>query len=116
MTSELRRAKRRALGQPVTVLDTMTEAMAGRLANLSSTGMLLITHLPLMDDALFQFRFTLTEPDGHERTIELGAHQLWSDSGPVPGQFWAGFRFIDLDPEDAAFLQAWVEEPGARYA
>lgn len=114
--TEHRRAKRRTLGQAVSVTDTMTEAVVGRLANLSPTGMLMITHLPLMDDALFQFRFMLNEHDGHDRMIELGAHQLWSDTGPAPGQFWAGFRFIDLDPEDAAFLQAWVEEPGSRYA
>lgn len=114
--TDSRRAKRRVVGQMVQVTDSMTEAVVGRIANLSHGGMLLITHLPLMDDALFQFRFSLTDVAGIERHIELGAHQLWSDSGPVPGQFWAGFRFIDVEPGDAEFLEAWVEAPGSQYA
>lgn len=115
MNSESRRAKRREVGRSVEVTDAMTEAVVGRLGNLSQTGMLMIAHLPMMDDALFQLKFSLPEDGGFDREIEVGAHHLWTEPGPAPGQFWAGFRFIDMDPKDSEFLQGWVEAPGSRH-
>lgn len=117
MNAEYRRAKRRRAVETIEVVDTMTEQVVGRIGNVSETGMMMLATLHLMDDALFQFRFTL--PDsvgrGRGRSIEVGSHQLWSDAANVPGQFWAGFRFIDISPDDAAQLRAWIEQPGGQY-
>ena len=44
---------------PSLVTDTMTERVVGRIGNLSETGMLLIASAPLVEDALYQFRFLL---------------------------------------------------------
>lgn len=116
MSSENRRAKRRQVSQTVEVVDMMAEATVARIANLSPGGMLVIASVPMIDDALYQFRFNLSGPDGRERAIDVGAHQLWSDAGSATGQSWAGFRFIDISARDAEFLQGWVEAPGSRYA
>lgn len=115
MSADNRRAKRRQISQTVEVVDAMTEASIGRIVNLSPGGMLMIANTQMMDDALFQFRFVLTDAAGHDRAIDVGAHQLWSDGAGAPGQLWAGFRFIDVRPDDAAFLAQWVEAPGSRH-
>ena len=115
MNTEYRRAKRRKVGFDVDVTDTMTGEVVGKLSNLSETGMLLILGQPLTSDALYQFRFTLVDDAGQERSIELGAHELWSDEAAAPGQVWTGFRFIDVAPEDVAFIRGWVDAPGSQY-
>ncbi len=115
MSSEYRRARRRKVEEGIDVLDTMTEQVIGHLSDLSETGMLLILHHPLVSDALYQLRFALTDADGREHSVELGAHELWSDPAAAPGQVWTGFRFIDVAARDQQFLRAWVAAPGAQH-
>ncbi len=112
--NEYRRAKRRKVGN-IDVLDTMTGHLIGKLSNLSETGMLLILGEPITSDALFQLRFTLNDESGKSRQVEIGAHELWSDEAAAPGQVWTGFRFIDVAPEDVAFIREWVDAPGSQY-
>ncbi|MCX7033950.1 MAG: PilZ domain-containing protein [Arenimonas sp.] len=112
--NEYRRAKRRKVGN-IDVVDTMTSRVIGKLSNLSETGMLLILGEAVISDALFQLRFTLTASDGSQRSVDVGAHELWSDEAAAPGQVWTGFRFIDVAPEDVAFIREWVDAPGSQY-
>ena len=113
--SEFRRAKRRKVDDSIDVLDTMTDVVVGHLSDLSETGMLLIAHQPLVTDALYQFRFKLTDEKGHEHPVLVGAHELWSDQAGAPGQAWTGFRFIDISGDDLNFIRAWVAAPGSKH-
>lgn len=113
--NEYRRARRRRCVETIEVFDTMTEHTVGTIGNLSESGMLMLSSKRLYDDALFQFRFQLTDANGRRHTIEVGAHQLWSDAANQPGQNWAGFRFIDIGPNDATTLRAWIDQPGGQY-
>lgn len=112
--NEYRRAKRRKVGN-IDVVDTMTSQVIGKLSNLSETGMLLILGEAVISDALFQLRFTLADNNGNSRSVDVGAHELWSDEAAAPGQVWTGFRFIDVGPEDVAFIREWVDAPGSQY-
>lgn len=113
--NEYRRSKRRRAPETIEVFDVMAEQVVGRIGNLSDSGMLALTTVPLMDDALYQLRFRLLDLNGRPRQIEVGAHQLWSDAANVDGHYWAGFRFIDIGHDDAACLREWIEEPGGEY-
>ena len=113
--SEFRRAKRRKVGYNVEIFDLMTEEVIGRLSNLSETGMLVIARHRLASDALFQLRMRLPDAVGVERTVDLGAHELWSDEAAAPGQVWTGFRFIDISGDDLNFIRAWVAAPGSKH-
>lgn len=115
MSSEFRRAKRRKVDERVEVTDAMTERVVGHLSDLSETGMLLIANQPMTSDALYQLRFRLVDGNRHERVIEVGVHELWSDQAAAPGQVWTGFRFIDLSPTDLLFLRGWVAAPGSEH-
>jgi len=114
MINEFRRARRRKAPGTILVVDAMTERVVGRVGNLSESGMLLMAGAPLVDDALYQFRFSLPLGDG-ETTVEVGAHLLWQDQASAPGQAWAGFRFIGVNAEQATLLRAWIDAPGSRY-
>lgn len=113
--TDYRRAKRKRAQEAIEVVDTMTERTIGRIGNISETGMMLFATVSLPDDALFQLSFQLPEEHGGSRPIDIGAHHLWTDAANMPGQFWAGFRFIDISPDDAARLRAWIDQPGGQY-
>jgi c-di-GMP-binding flagellar brake protein YcgR len=111
MGAEHRRARRKRVTDFVQVVDTMTDEVVGRVGDLSTTGMMMLTQRPLVDDALYQFRFHLADGRGRARAIEVGAHELWAT--PVAGedQYLCGFRFIDVSPEDETLLGHWVDSP-----
>ncbi len=105
MGSESRRMPRRTVAGLIDVVDTLAEESIGYLGNLSVGGMLLIARAPLVEDALYQLRFTL--PDS-ERGIEVGAHVLWRDDASAPGQSWVGLRFLGLSPDATRQLREWI--------
>ena len=110
--NEYRRKRRRNPDSMVEVHDVMTEALVGRIGNISETGMLIHADITLVDDALYQFRFALHDADGGKHAYEVGAHHRWSDAAGTPGQFWTGIRFIDVSPDDMQHLRRWVQLPG----
>ncbi len=99
---------RRAVDGPIDVVDTMTEETVGQPRNLSVGGMLLMASKRLVEDALYQFRFTL--PDGEGDAIEVGAHVLWRDDVSAPGHSWVGVRFLGLAPDATRRLREWIEQ------
>ncbi|HZH44599.1 MAG TPA: PilZ domain-containing protein [Lysobacter sp.] len=113
---EYRRAPRRKVNGTVLVTDTMTDQVVGQIGNLSETGMLLIASTPLVEDALYQFRFALPTPGVADTTVEVGAHLLWWAETHADDQWWAGFRFIGIGSDQLAKLLAWLSAPGGEYA
>ena len=114
---EHRRSRRRRVQTSIEVVDVMAEQPIGYLGNLSVDGMLLVSRRALPEDALFQFAFTLPRGAGLlPRRIEIGVHEQWSEPASSPGQHWAGFRIIDIAPEDLKALDDWVSSPGGQFA
>ena len=115
MINEFRRARRRKVADTILVTDTMTDSIVGRIGNLSETGMLLMASAPLVEDALYQFRFLLPDASGLDTPVEVGVHLLWLDRASAPGQAWTGFRFIALAEEQAQRMRNWIDAPGSQY-
>ena len=110
MSAENRRSKRRAVEHVVQVTNTMTETPMGRIGNLSIDGLMLISNVAVREDALYQVSFPFPPGSGApQRTVEIGIHEQWSEAANVPGQYWAGFRIIDIAPADRAALKAWID-------
>lgn len=114
MMHEFRRARRRKASDTILVTDAMTERTIGRIGNLSETGMLLMLDAPLVDDALYQLRFTLRDGAGGQQ-VDVGAHLLWMDRASAPAQVWAGFRFIAVSEAQSRRLRSWIDAPGSHY-
>ncbi len=106
-----RRAERKRASGVIQVINAITGETMGRIGNLSSSGLMLISQQALREDALYQLGFQLPHSDGRAHTMEIGVHEQWSEQAAVPGQYWAGFRIIDLSPDDASALQAWLARP-----
>ena len=91
------------------VQNAITGVPLGRLGNVSSTGMMLIAQQPLVDDALYQVQFALPDRRGVPQLVELGIHEQWNAPASIPGQFWAGFRIIDVGQREQKVLDEWLE-------
>lgn len=108
MISEARRAQRRNAQEPMAVLDALIEKTIGRVGNISETGMLLVAHAPLLEDAIYQLRFDLIYGSGRAIPLELGAHLLWMGNANTPGQSWAGLRFLSIGESQQRVLRSWI--------
>ncbi len=106
---ENRRSRRKRAPDNIEVTNSLTGEVVGFVGNLSVDGMLLIANRKLPDNALFQFSFALPDAAGAPRSIEVGVHEQWSEPAKTTGQYWSGFRIIDIAPDDRSLLSAWVE-------
>jgi hypothetical protein len=114
--NEHRRSQRKRAHHAIQVANAITGQQIGHVGNLSTDGMLLISSRRLPEDALFQFSFHL--PSGataQMHQLEVGMHEQWCETANVPGQFWSGFRIIDISPEDYNVLYDWVMSPGGQF-
>lgn len=109
---EHRRSPRRNPDVPVVVTNVITGEEIGQIGNISADGMMLIANRALVADALYQFSFALPDGRGRHLTIEIGAHEQWSERAQTPGQHWAGFRIIAITPDDLAALTHWISPEG----
>jgi hypothetical protein len=113
---EHRRSQRKRANHAIQVSNAVTGQPIGNIGNLSVDGMLMISARQLPEDALFQFVFRL--PSGataQMHQLEIGVHEQWCEQANLPGQYWSGFRIIDISPEDYAVLYDWVMSPGGQF-
>lgn len=104
-----RRAPRFPVQDTLPVNDIITESNLGHIGNLSSNGMMLITRHEPHDEAIYQLQTYLPGPSGGPgRQVQFGVQEQWHEPAGVPGQYWAGFRIIAIDPVDARALDAWL--------
>lgn len=113
--AEYRRSRRRRVEERVDVVDSMTETVLGQLGNISDSGLLLLSGVPLAEDCLYQLRFTLPDVYGLPVPFEIGTHLLWSNAANTPGQAWLGFRFLSMEDGLLDRLRDWIDAPGASY-
>ena len=113
---EHRRSRRRRAPHQIQVYNAITDEAIGRIGNLSVDGMLLISNRSVPEDALFQLAFVLPCTGGRPRRIEIGVHEQWTEACSYPGQYWAGFRIIDIGPDDYRALSDWVGNPVSPFA
>ncbi|MGH8190739.1 MAG: PilZ domain-containing protein [Rhodanobacteraceae bacterium] len=109
MNDERRSASRKPSTAAIEVTDTISGETIGRVGNLSRTGMLLICHRPLNDNALYQLRFRLPDPFGAQSEIETGVHTMWTEQASTDGYQWSGLRIISISGRSAASLDKWLE-------
>lgn len=109
MSSEQRRSKRKHVDSFIQVVNAMTGEVIGRVGNLSVDGIMIMSSVAPADDGLYQFSFHLPDGHGHAVTLEVGVHEQWYEPANAPGQYWAGFRIIDIAPKDFETLRTYVD-------
>lgn len=115
MNDERRSAPRIPSTVPIEVTDSISGENIGRVGNLSRNGLMLICHLPLNDNALYQLRFRLPDMDlrGSQAEIETGVHTMWTEQAATNGYQWSGLRIISISGSAAKSLDRWLEQSAA---
>lgn len=110
--NQRRAARKRAPGNAV-VTDVIRDEPIGHLANLSSTGMLLITSQAPRSEALYQVSIALPATGRalvQSQPIEARIQEQWHEHAASSGQIWAGYRIIAITDVDAARLESWLAQ------
>lgn len=106
--AEHRRTQRKPVHNIVPVVNAITGEVIGRIGNLSINGMMLVANQPLPERASFQCTFHLPGANDKVYKIELGLREQWGETSRVLGQYWTGFRIIDIAPQHYNALYDWL--------
>ena len=87
------------------VYDQHSESYLGRVADLSSEGLMLCSMTPHAAETLVQCKLTGEGVD----EVRFTADCLWTREGAAGQPSWAGYHIIDIDALNAQKLQAILE-------
>ena len=110
--SEERRIAKRVDTQPGTimVLDRINQFNMGTIANISSTGFMLVTEHFIDTDSVFQLNLGCADLDV---SVDIGAICLWTSEASSAASYWSGFHIIDISDTAQADLNILVQKISA---
>jgi c-di-GMP-binding flagellar brake protein YcgR len=97
---EKRKLKRRQLIYYLKVMDGKTNQLLGRLADITSEGLMLISEKTIETERNFHLDLLLPTGMRGGRMINIEARSLWSKRDVNPDLIDTGFRFIKISPQD----------------
>ncbi len=101
-----RRIERHQLPYFLKVFNRHTDKPMGYLGNVSSTGLMLISQLPLLVGPEFALQIKVPAHDGSLQLIDLDAHCMWCREDATPGNFDSGFELVSTPPEYDQLISA----------
>ena len=108
-----RSQRRRTLNGAVNIINQFDGAIIGRLVNITTEGLMLVSAAPLATDTLYQSVLELPEAINNTMRIELGMDCLWtSPTTPDADMYWSGCHIIDISEDMFASLQVLIEHFG----
>lgn len=104
--SEKRRQPRRVATDIINIYDANEGVQLGRLVNVTSQGMMLVSSEPIGPHTVYQIDMVFTEPSGDNDRLCFGAEALWCTKANTVGHYWTGFQIIDITDETADQLDS----------
>ncbi|MBW3505091.1 MULTISPECIES: PilZ domain-containing protein [unclassified Pseudomonas] len=86
------------------VFNRFTDKPIGFLGNVSEGGLMLISQLPMLVDANFEFRLKLPDTEGYPQFIDLTARCMWCHEDVTPHYYDSGFVLYQPPAEYAALI------------
>ncbi len=88
------------------VFDRMLGEEIGTVANISTTGFMLVADRKIDVDSILQLRLLTSDT---QEEFSLGAMCLWNSDASSSNTFWAGFHIIDISEDTQSQLDKLVE-------
>lgn len=108
---ERRRYERRRPSHYSAVFDRDSQKLLGRLANLSTEGLMLISEEALPLHQNFQCRIMLPEDLNAGPSICFKARSHWCRKGTTPQTYHTGLSFTDIRLKDLEVLEELTRHP-----
>lgn len=104
-----RRIERHQLPYFLQVFNRVTDKPIGFLGNVSETGLMLISQLPMMIDVDFELCLKIPVAKGEFQAIDLTATCLWSREDVNPQHYDSGFAVHQAPEEYGQLINALVQ-------
>lgn len=109
MPNNQRRLPRNELNATIDVWDALSDEHLGRLVNIHTEGLMLLSDHPLTENRLYQLRLTLPQNLSVTGELFLGADCLWVRASDDSGSHWSGCQIIDLADESLLLIKLLIE-------
>lgn len=106
---ERRRQPRKRMFHELVVFDRSTGGNVGRLMNLSPGGFKLLLRRDLAPSERLQLGMVLPDRMGGVNTMSFTARVVWSEALEEPGEYHAGFQFLDLSDVNRDIVEILME-------
>lgn len=103
-----RRSVRKRVSESLQVIDFMTGAPLGRIGNLSTDGLMLISPRALAERHVYQVQFPLPGALPSAARLDVGIQSLWSEAASGEHSHWTGCQIISISPACQDMLDDWV--------
>ena len=103
------RLKRKKLIYYLQVFDRNTNKLAGRLLDITTEGIMLISDNPIQTDNLFQFRMVLPKELGKGPEISFDVKSIWSKRDNNPDLYDTGFQLVNVSENDIEIIESLIK-------
>jgi hypothetical protein len=107
---EQRHCPRKVANEILIIADQITGNHIGRVVNISSEGMMLLSDEPMVTGSVYQLDLILPNPQGDKEKIAFAAEAVWCTEASQPESFWSGFHIIDIAAEDVLIIDELILE------
>lgn len=90
------------------VIDINTGVVVGDVANISSSGFMVLSRSPRPVRSVIQMSMALPKVVAGVKTLHFGAESLWCNATDDQEHYWIGFHLIDISAHDQDVLDHYV--------
>jgi hypothetical protein len=111
---ERRRLDRRNVSYYLPIMDKNTLQIIGHLVDISVTGLMMDSKIPIPTNLNYDFHLDFTEVIGGKTFLEFSVISRWCRHDSIQPHFYnAGFEIRSIAPEDIEVLKSMAEKYGA---
>ena len=110
MDLEQRKLKRRQLIYYLQVVDRNTRQPLGRLVDITTSGIMLISEMPFELNVVYKFKMILPPNFPADRYITFDAQSLWTAPDLNTDLFCTGFQFVKVSEKDIVMITDLIGE------
>jgi len=112
---ERRALKRRHLYYYSRVFDEATQQMAGRLVDLTTEGIMIVSEKPVSANIKFKFKMLLPKSIEGHKTLNIEAESRWSKQAANPDLYDNGFQLLNVKPGDEKIIERLIKTSSFNY-
>jgi heterodisulfide reductase subunit A-like polyferredoxin len=94
---EHRKSPRKIADEVLVVTDQITGLQIGRVVNISSDGLMLLSEEPIIAGSLLKMNMSLPS---RETQLSFQAEAVWSSEATQPESYWTGLQITEISAED----------------
>lgn len=106
---EARRYPRKRMSREMVVFNRETGGNVGRLLNISVDGFKLFVRNPPEEGQQLALGMVLPEPIEGINTLSFDARNIWCEEQERPGEYHAGFQFIEVGEANRSIIETLIE-------